>query len=233
MLAKGHHTDMTDEERRDGSARRARDRDRQDDRVAPNASVATSVLDRSEVIRSVCDALSGDRDDAARAIIKQQWPFVPIVSAGRRYTYTQRVRIFLRDGCIDRYKGHRLVFPGTLRLLSLRFPQELPFQPHWKMNECHQMWWELYPTIDHVVPIARGGVDDETNWVCVSMLTNAIKANWTLDELNWKGPLVPGQLAEWDGLTRWFLNQLDAHPELRSGDPPLRDWERAARLALA
>ena len=202
MLAKGHHTDMTDEERRDGSARRARDRDLQDDRVAPNASVATSVLDRSEVIRSVCDALSDDRDDAARAIIKQQWPFVPIVSAGRRYTYTQRVRIFLRDGCIDRYKGHRLVFPGTLRLLSLRFPQELPFQPHWKMNECHQMWWELYPTIDHVVPIARGGVDDETNWVCVSMLTNAIKANWTLDELNWKSPLVPGQLAEWDGLTR-------------------------------
>jgi len=85
------------------------------------ADAATSVLDRSEVIRSVCDALSGDRDDAARAIIKQQWPFVPIVSAGRRYTYAQRVRIFLRDGCIDRYKGHRLVFPGTLRLLSLRF----------------------------------------------------------------------------------------------------------------
>jgi hypothetical protein len=95
------------------------------------------------------------------------------------------------------------------------------------------MWWELYPTIDHVVPVARGGVDDETNWVCVSMRTNAIKANWILDELDWKGPLEPGQLTEWDGQTQWCLDQLETHPELRSMDPSLREWERAARLALA
>ena len=229
--------DMTDPEQRDRSAGETSDRDRQDDRNVPGpasaSASATSVVDPSEVIRSVCEALSGDLDDEARAFIRQQYPFVPTVSAGRRYTNVQRVRIFLRDGCIDRYKGHRLVFPGTLRLLSLRLPQELPFQRNWKMDQCHQMWWELYPTIDHVVPVARGGIDDETNWVCVSMLTNAIKANWTLDELDWKGPLAPGHLTEWDGQTQWCLDQLEVHPELRSVDPSLREWERAARLALA
>ena len=40
------------------------------------------------------------------------------------------------------------------------------------------------------------------------MRTNAIKANWTLDELDWNGPLVPGQLTEWDGQTQWCLDHL-------------------------
>jgi len=43
----------------------------------------------------------------------------------------------------------------------------------------------LFPTIDHVVPVARGGADDETNWVATSMLRNSANANWTLAELGW------------------------------------------------
>lgn len=44
-----------------------------------------------------------------------------------------------KTGALTRLPYTEAVFPGTLRLLSLGLPQELPFQRNWKMNECHQM----------------------------------------------------------------------------------------------
>ncbi|MFF0818704.1 HNH endonuclease [Rhodococcus sp. NPDC003318] len=51
------------------------------------------------------------------------------------------------------------------------------------MSQTHFAYWELFPTIDHIVPVTRGGADDESNWVTTSMLRNSAKAHWTLDEL--------------------------------------------------
>lgn len=86
-------------------------------------------------------------------------------------------------------------------------PSEFPFHPNWKMSETHMIYRELFPTIDHVVPVARGGADDESNWVTTSMLRNAAKSNWTLEEVGWT--LVPaGDLLQWDGLLGWFIDYL-------------------------
>ncbi|HET6387455.1 MAG TPA: HNH endonuclease domain-containing protein [Armatimonadota bacterium] len=79
------------------------------------------------------------------------------------------------------------------------------------MTEGHLAYWELFPTIDHVVPVARGGSDSEENWVCCSMLTNSIKSNWTLEQLQWR-LLPPGALAEWDGMMGWFVRQASTDP---------------------
>lgn len=51
------------------------------------------------------------------------------------------------------------------------------------MSECHIVYWELFPTIDHIVPVARGGRNSEENWVSTSMLRNSAKFNGTLEEL--------------------------------------------------
>lgn len=91
----------------------------------------------------------------------------------------------MKDGVIDRYSGERLLNPGILKILSAYFPKEFPYQFHWKMTDTHVAYWELIPTIDYVYPIARGGVDDPSNWVTTSMLHNQVKNNWTLDQLNW------------------------------------------------
>jgi hypothetical protein len=48
------------------------------------------------------------------------------------------------------------------------------------MSETHIIYWALFPTIDHVVPVAREGPDEDKNWVTTSMLRNAAKSNWTL-----------------------------------------------------
>ena len=105
--------------------------------------------------------------------------------------------------------GGRLIFPAVLRLLSHYLPLEFPYHKNGKMTEGHVAYWELFPTIDHVAPVARGGIDSEANWVCCSMLTNSIKSNWTLEQLQWR--LLPaGELAEWDGMVGWFLQQVSA-----------------------
>ena len=71
------------------------------------------------------------------------------------------------------------------------------------MAESHFVYWELFPTIDHLDPAARGGQDTSDNWVCTSMVRNSAKSSWTLAEL--KLDLHPrGNLAEWDGLTKWL-----------------------------
>jgi hypothetical protein len=83
-------------------------------------------------IASVCAALTAGQVVEARAIVVGNYPHNPVLSAGRRYSKTERVTTFVGDGYVDRYDGTRLVFPGTLRLLLLRLPHELPFQSNWR-----------------------------------------------------------------------------------------------------
>lgn len=140
-------------------------------------------------------------------------------------------QVFMRDGFVDRYSGDRLVFPGTLRLLSTLMPEEFPAHPNWKMSESHIVYWELFPTVDHVVPVARGGADEESNWVTTSMLKNSAKSNWTLAELGWS--LHPHGLFEhWDGMTAWFIEYTAANPAMMTSGY-LKRWRAAAVKILA
>jgi len=119
------------------------------------------IKDHSQTISCVCDALmESDREKASR-IARDDYPFAPTHIAKRRYTEVQSTRLFVRDGFVDRYSGSCLVFPATIRLLSKLLPDEFPAHPNWKMSESHTVYWELFPTVDHVVPIARGGADTE------------------------------------------------------------------------
>jgi hypothetical protein len=184
------------------------------------------LADRTAIIRRVLQSLRAGERPAAAEILRAEYPFISVTPEGRRYTEMQSLQVFRRDGFVDRYSGHRLVFPGVLRLLSRLLPQEFPFHPNWKMAETHPAYWELFPTIDHVVPVSRGGVDSDVNWVTTSMVRNAAKANWTLEELGWS--LCPGGLlAEWDGLTESFLAFVDSDRSLLE-DAYLRRWHSAA-----
>jgi len=180
---------------------------------------------KTKVIESACDAIGAGNIAAAKKIIANGYPFTRLHNAGRKYSEKQKIRIFLRDGFIDRYSGVRLILPPILRLLSLLMPEEFPFHKNWKMSECHIGYWQLLPTIDHVIPVSRGGKDEESNMVCTSQLRNSAKANWLLEELGWKIH-KPGNLNEWDGLMRWFMEY--AENERNSlEDGYIRLWYRA------
>ena len=194
--------------------------------ATPTRSGLLIVNDNSAIIQSICDAIASGDTSQATSIAREGYPFVGAMTVSRTCTPIQAMSVFIRDGFIDRYSGARLVFPGVLRLLSQLLPAEFPFHPNWKMTETHIAFWELFPTIDHVVPIARGGADTAKNMVSTSMLRNSAKSNWTLEELKW-ALVPPGRIQDWDGLTNWFLQYTKSHRN-HLADPYLRRWHNAA-----
>lgn len=189
------------------------------------------MTDKAEAIASVCALLSNGDGGAASSLLKRDYPFAPDSITKRQYGAVESTRIFVRDGFRDRYTGERLIFPPVFRVLSHVLPGDFPFHPNWKTDLTHPAYWELGATVDHLVPVTRGGADDDTNWVTASMARNSAKMNWTLDELGWTLH-PPGNFAEWDGLLNWFLRFTAAHPGcLTSGS--MRQWHRAGKLAVA
>ena len=187
-------------------------------------------MQKGELIQEVCLHLLHGNKAASSALINEKYPFNTATVDERRYTLIEKIKIFLDDGFIDRYSGDKLVFPGILQILTMEFPSDFPKQSSWKMTQTHIAYWELYPTIDHIHPIARGGKDEPYNCVTTSMIRNAAKANWTLEEIGWTMK-EKGKLEDWDGLTSLFLNLLKARPELRA-DRNIKTWETGLIKAL-
>ena len=173
----------------------------------------------------VKELLSGNKDNACN-LIQREYPFEKFEVFHRTYTLKKKMKQFKADGFIDRYSGDKLINPGILKVLSFYFPEEFPYHPHGKMTEGHIAYWELFPTIDHIVPIAIGGRDEPDNWATTSMLNNAVKSNWSLEQLRWS--LYPaGDYNEWDGLTKLFV-MLVEKDELLLKDNYIKSWYNAS-----
>jgi hypothetical protein len=186
---------------------------------------------KSATIAAVCSAVRKGDYDQATSLLKRDYPFAPDPITLREYGAVESTRVFVRDGFIDRYTGERLIFPPVLRVLSAELPAEFPFHPNWKTDVTHPAFWEVGATVDHLVPVSRGGADNESNWVTTSMARNSAKMNWTLEQLGWTLQ-SPGNFTEWDGLIGWFLEHTKDRPELVAG-ASMRQWHRAARAALS
>ncbi len=184
-------------------------------------------MNKSAVLAATLeDLLNGDADSAT-ARIAAGYPYVPPQKETRSSSRKRALSIFIRDGFIDRYSGDRLVYPGALRCITLLLPDSFPAHPNWKMTDTHLGYWELFPTLDHVVPIARGGPDSDDNLVTTSMLRNQAKSSWTLESLGWKMH-PPGNMADWDGLIGATDKMLSSRPQLLE-DGYLHRW----RVSLA
>ena len=150
---------------------------------------------RAETIEMVCEALEKDDMQKAGEFVRDRYPFDPPVELRRSINKLDRTRVFLRDGFIDRYSGDRLFFPPVLKVISKRIPDDFPSHPNGKFSECHTAHWELYSSVDHLIPLARGGTHEIDNWVTTSMMNNLIKSHWQLEDLGWE-LLPPGHLEE-------------------------------------
>lgn len=183
--------------------------------------------DKSEIVSNIVAMLLEEKEKSARDIICQEYPHTYFEVDKRTYTIMQKMNQFVSDGFIDRYTEKKLLNPGILKVISHYFPEKFPYHPHWKMTQTHIAYWELIPTIDHIYPIAKGGVDREENWVTTSMKNNSIKSNYSIDEIHWT--LFPkGDIADWDGLTNVFLKLVDKKAELLN-DNYIRNWYVASK----
>lgn len=184
-------------------------------------------MEKALIIEKVFKNVFANKNTEAKELLKTEYPFQTFEVEKRNYNVNQKIEIFMKDGFIDRYSGERLLNPGVLKILSFCFPAEFPYHSHWKMTDTHVAYWELIPTIDHIYPIARGGVDDPSNWVTTSMLHNQVKNNWTLDQLNWKLHDA-GDIKNWDGLSYAMIEFLDTNKEYLE-DSYIMKWYRATQ----
>ena len=187
-------------------------------------------MDRIQALKQVSQMLCSDEQAAAEEILRNELPFEPPANAGRSYSTAEKLSVYFRDGFIDRYSGEKLLNPGYLRVLSKLFPEAFPFHTNWKMSQCHMAFWQYTPTVDHLIPVARGGVDEASNWVTTNMLHNAAKSNWFIAELAWTLH-PPGNWREWCGLSEEFLYIVERNPQLRD-DSYIRQWYSATRKVL-
>ena len=185
--------------------------------------------------------------DGARAVINTEYPFDPNgrspcklptprnlpklpsldSSKTREPLLPQRIlRIAVRDGFIDRYSGKKLIYRAAMRAMSALMPKEFPYYPHGDLDVTHIAWWELFPSLDHVTPIAHNGEDTDDNLVLCSMTNNDAKSNRTLDELGWQLH-ARGDMNEWDGLLKVATVLISQRSELQKISY-IQPWHTAA-----
>lgn len=191
---------------------------------------------KADVLSKVCRDLADGDKYSARETLRKEYPFKPVEKITRRYSISESMTVFLRDRFSDRYTGKRLIDPGVLRLLHVELGKDFPAHPHGKLSETHLAFWELFPTVDHIKPLGRGGADDEPNWVTASMLSNKVKDQWTLEDLGWS--LHPPGPVEWDGKSQWLVDYLAANltvleqPAAEGHRDYIRRWLTATKTAL-
>ncbi|MDF0645284.1 MAG: hypothetical protein P0111_14740 [Nitrospira sp.] len=190
----------------------------------------SSSRQKADVIAAACDALTNDNSDGAASILEGDYPFAPELVIKRRFRPLDYTRVFIRDGFIDRYTDQKLIFPPVLRVISFALPEKFPYHPNWKTQVTHPAYWELGATIDHLVPVTRGGTDEPSNWITTSMARNSAKMNWALADLGWELQ-PPGDFKKWDGLLHWFIDYCNRHPKAVV-DSGVRQWFRAGSKAL-
>lgn len=188
-------------------------------------------MEKALIIKNLCSLLLDEKKNECDDYANTNYPFANSSVSKRKYSKYEMCKVFLRDGSIDRYSSDKLLFPGLIKLLSIEFPHIFKYHTNWKMTETHTVYWELFPTIDHLIPIARGGQDIESNWITTSMIRNSAKSNWTLEELNWRLH-DSGKLDIWDGLTNCFLDLTNKN-QLYEKDSYLKAWKVALLRAKA
>jgi hypothetical protein len=198
----------------------------------------------------IADALEAGATDHAFALAREHVAPAPTVTIPFRFTATERarvaaaskgpslkpaqkLRIYERDGFVDRYSPERwrLVNPGALRVLSLRLGPLMATELSThnipaKYATNSPVWFDVWPAVDHVDARAYGGSNDATNLITCSWWRNAAKGSRELDETGWEVQEA-GSLEEWDGLTAWFQDQVtrDPRPARRPDGPELAPTE--------
>jgi hypothetical protein len=181
-------------------------------------AVETLIID--EVTRAVTAIGDGDTDSARQAIARIDIALLEHIRAEvlravsaatrpggpkpqlvqrRRSVEREKYTVFRDDRWTCRFCGRRTVDPRVLRQLSVALPDAFPYHPNWKFGASHLLFWTHSTSLEHLVPLARGGADSRENFVTTCYACNDARSDFTLEELGWV--LLPRTHDEWDGLT--------------------------------
>ncbi len=146
----------------------------------------------------------------------------------RAIPFRLQLKVFRRDRFQCRYCGIRTVFVPALRLISIAFPSEFPFDPQWRVEKTHRAYWRFAASASHLLPLGRGGKTEKTNLVTACYRCNAAKGDAAFEDIGWL--LLSPSGEPWDGLVGAFRRLA---PIAVSKAPSLRVWIRAVEEADA
>lgn len=182
---------------------------------------------KADVLIYACLALEAGSVDAAKKIIETGFPFSQYIKdEDKPLSEAKQLKIFQRDGFIDRFTGQKVFLPPVLPILSSALPDVFPNNPHWDRDKTHQAHEMFNATVKKIIPNRPA---DEFNLVTTSSKNRLYKSNATIENLGWK-ILSLEEIADirWDGMTGWFINYVDEHRELL--DAPLTArWYKAVK----
>ena len=113
-----------------------------------------------------------------------------------------KFEVFRRDHYQCRYTGIKLITHPMLELLSYLLPSQFPYHnpPHGSdsgAKNTHLLVWVLWPSVDHILPVSQGGLNEMSNYTTANSKFNMFKGNILNEHLgldfvdagdtNWKG----------------------------------------------
>ncbi len=181
---------------------------------------------RADALVYACLALEAGSVNAAEKIIATGFPFSGYLNDEKPLSEATQLKIFRRDGFVDRFTGQKVFLPPVLTVLSEMLPDVFPNHPNWKRDETHQAHEMFTATVKKIIPNRPA---DEFNLATAAYKTKAAKANATLEDLGWK-ILSLEEIADlrWNGMTGWFMNYVDDHRDLLSV-PLVARWYKAVQ----
>ena len=173
---------------------------------------------RVKAIQAALRALPKDRDQSElclQPLVTQLPTATKRVSLSRK----RQLRVYRRDNFVCRYCRRETILHAALEYLAKQCPEQLPYHPNWKRSETHPLFYDITTSCDHIVPLSRGGDDDDTNLAATCARCQYMKSDWPLEELNWT--LHDREDSDWDGLTGLFVVSFRARPWK---DQNLKNW---------
>lgn len=143
---------------------------------------------------------------------------LPVAQRTKRGSLTYKIKTatFEHDQYTCRFCGTRTIDLEVLKALSRIFPAELPYDSAWKHGRSSLVYWTHSTSLEHVIPIARGGLDRPDNYATTCYACNDARGDLLLVEIGWRKR--PASREPWDGLRR-YLPTLRRLPWGRAVDP--------------
>ncbi|MEM0448875.1 MAG: hypothetical protein QW520_03520 [Methanomassiliicoccales archaeon] len=201
-----------------------------------------------DAIMDICLTLSEDGEEEARKVLKRECPFnrravikIPKCHCSPqdrkavamniwRGDLTLKMKVFSRDGFINRFTGEPVIFPAVLRLLSEKFSMDFPFHEFWAEGEMHQAYYLTGACTALIIPQSRGGESNESNMLTTTFPFVLARSDLTPDEAGWR-MTREGFVDEWDGMSSWYVDYVKENPDWRKINF-FNLWYNAARQTL-
>jgi hypothetical protein len=134
---------------------------------------------KSTTIAAVCFGIGKGDYAQATSLLTRDYPFAPDPVSLRKDGAVEF------NSCVRSRWIHRSIYgrtpycPRSPAFSCSRATDSLSVSFELESRRNSPSIWEMGAIVDHLVPVGRGGADDESNRITTSMARNSAKSNWS------------------------------------------------------